>query len=121
MECELSARKCVSCRSGTPPLRGEDLQRLAGQLGGGWRVVQEHQLEKEFRFADFSEALGFTNRLGEIAEAEGHHPDILLSWGKVVVTIFTHKIGGLTQSDFILAAKYEECSKRWPEVPVSTA
>ncbi|MBN2477643.1 MAG: 4a-hydroxytetrahydrobiopterin dehydratase [Pirellulales bacterium] len=81
---------------------------MADQLGGGWRVVDEHHLEKEYRFTDFREALDFTNRLGEIAEMEGHHPEILLSWGKVRVTIFTHKIDGLTESDFILAAKYDQ-------------
>jgi 4a-hydroxytetrahydrobiopterin dehydratase len=90
------------------------LERLADQLGGGWQVVDEHHIEKEFRFADFREALDFTNRLGEIAEMEGHHPEILLSWGKVLVTIFTHKVDGLTESDFILAAKCEQCCEVAP-------
>ena len=109
MQCELSERKCVPCQGGIPPLKGDVLRRLTDQLGGGWLAVDEHHLEKEFRFANFREALDFTNRLGEIAEIERHHPDILLSWGRVVVTIFTHKIDGLTESDFILAAKYEQC------------
>ena len=106
-ECELSERKCVPCQGGIPPLKGDDLQRIAEQLGGGWRVVDEHHLEREFRLANFREALDFTNRLGEIAEMEGHHPDILLSWGKVLVTIFTHKIDGLSKNDFILASKID--------------
>ena len=108
MECKLSERKCVPCQGGIPPLRGEDLQLLADQLGSEWQVVEEHHLEKEFTFSNFQEALDFTNRLGQIAELEGHHPDIHLSWGKVLVTIFTHKVDGLTESDFVLAAKYEE-------------
>jgi 4a-hydroxytetrahydrobiopterin dehydratase len=109
MHCELAKKKCVPCQGGIPPLKGDDLRRLAEQLGGGWQVVEEHHLEKEYRFPDFRAALEFTNRLGEIAESEGHHPDILLSWGRVHVSIFTHKIDGLTESDFILAAKYDEC------------
>ena len=92
-----------------PPLKGDELKQVADQLGGGWEVVDEHHLAKEFTFVNFREALAFTNKLGEIAETQGHHPDIELSWGRVGVTIFTHKIDGLTESDFILAAKYEEC------------
>ena len=76
-----------------------------GPLGGGWQVVNEHHLEKEYKFKDFREALAFTNKIGELAEAQGHHPDIYLAWGKVKVTIWTHKIDGLTESDFVLAAK----------------
>ena len=108
MECELSKRRCVPRRGGVPPLKGAELEGIAAQLGGGWRVVDEHHIEKEYRFDDFRGALDFTNRLGEIAEAEGHHPDILLSWGRVHVTIFTHKVDGLTESDFVLAAKFDE-------------
>ena len=111
MTCELSKKQCVPCRGGVPPLKGDELARLAEQLGGGWRVVEEHHLEKQYSLRNFREALDFTNRLGEIAESEGHHPDILLSWGSVHVTIYTHKIDGLTESDFILAAKYDECHR----------
>jgi len=103
----LSEKKCVPCRGGVPPLKGDALQQVADQLGGGWKVVDEHHLAKEFAFKNFRQALDFTNKLGEIAEAAGHHPDIELSWGRVGVTIFTHKIDGLTESDFILAAKYD--------------
>lgn len=109
MDCPLAEKKCVPCRGGVPPLRGEALVQLAGQLGGTWQVVDEHHLEREFRFPDFRTALEFTNQLGQIAEAEGHHPDIELSWGRVRVTIYTHKIDGLTESDFVLAAKYDRC------------
>jgi 4a-hydroxytetrahydrobiopterin dehydratase len=91
-----------------PPLKGEALEALAGKLGGGWRVVDQHHLEKAFTFDDFRTALAFTNRVGEIAETEGHHPDIHLAWGRVALSIWTHKIDGLTESDFILAAKADD-------------
>ena len=79
--------------------------------GGGWKVVDGHHLEKQFDFKDFLQALAFTNRVGEIAESIGHHPDIYLTWGKVRLNIFTHKVNGLTKDDFILAAKFEEAFK----------
>jgi len=101
----LAERQCVPCKGGVPPLKGKDLARLTGELDGGWQVVDDRQLEKEYRFKDFREALDFTNRIGELAEAQGHHPDIFLAWGKVKLTIWTHKINGLTESDFVLAAK----------------
>lgn len=104
----LASETCVPCRGGVPPLEGEELRSLAAELDGGWRVVEEHHLEKEFRFPDFAEGLSFTNAVGAIAERQGHHPDIHLAWGKVRVTIWTHKIDGLTRSDFILAAKIDE-------------
>jgi 4a-hydroxytetrahydrobiopterin dehydratase len=81
---------------------------LLEQLGGGWRAVDGHHLVKEYRFKDFVEALAFTNRLGAIAEAQRHHPDIDLAWGKVGLKIWTHTINGLTESDFVLAAKADE-------------
>jgi len=101
----LADKQCVPCKGGVPPLKGQELERLARELDGGWQVVEERQLEKEYRFKDFREALGFTNSIGELAEAQGHHPDIYLAWGKVKLTIWTHKINGLTESDFVLAAK----------------
>jgi 4a-hydroxytetrahydrobiopterin dehydratase len=104
---ELAEKECVPCKGDVPPLKGQDLRALSNKLGGGWRVIQEHHLEKEFTFKDFREALDFTNRVGEIAETQNHHPDIYLTWGKVRVTIWTHKIDGLTESDFVLAAKIE--------------
>lgn len=106
--CDLSSRNCVPCRGGVPPLQGEALSALAAQLGGGWQVVSGHHLLKEFRFKNFRDALGFTVRIGEISEQQGHHPDIELSWGRVAVTLYTHKINGLSESDFILAAKFEQ-------------
>ncbi len=104
----LSAETCVPCRGGVPPLEGEELEQLSLELGRQWQVVEGHHIEKEFQFPDFAEALAFTNRVGEIAEQQGHHPDIHLSWGKVKIEIWTHKIDGLTRSDFVLAAKIED-------------
>jgi 4a-hydroxytetrahydrobiopterin dehydratase len=104
---ELANQECVPCRGGVPPLKGRDLDALQESLGGGWQVVGEHHLEKEYRFQNFREALDFTVRIGELAEAQGHHPDIHLAWGKVGVTVWTHKIDGLTESDFIFAAKVD--------------
>ena len=103
----LAGEKCVPCRGGVPALKGEELRSLASELGGGWRVVDEHHLENEWAFPDFAAALAFTNRVGALAEEEGHHPDIYLAWGKVRITIWTHKIDGLTRSDFVLAAKID--------------
>lgn len=88
-------------------MKGTPLRDLEKQLGRGWRVVNDHHLEKEFTFKDFLGALAFTNKVGELAEEQGHHPDIYLAWGKVRITIWTHKIDGLTESDFVLAAKIE--------------
>lgn len=105
--CALSKKNCIPCRGGIPPLKGESLAELHRQLDGGWKVIDEHHLEKEYLFKNFREALDFTNKLGEIAEQEGHHPDIALSYGKVAVRLWTHKIDGLSESDFILAAKYD--------------
>ncbi|MDZ4815141.1 MAG: 4a-hydroxytetrahydrobiopterin dehydratase [Verrucomicrobiota bacterium] len=102
---DLASKECVPCKGGVPPLKGDDLKALENQLGGGWLVVSEHHLEKEYKFKDFAEALAFTNTIGELAESQGHHPDIYLAWGKVKLTIWSHKIDGLTQSDFVMAAK----------------
>lgn len=104
---ELAENECIPCRGGVPPLKGEPLRELHQQLEGGWTVVGEHHLEKEYRFKNFREALAFTNRVGELAEQQGHHPDLHLAWGKVKVQIWTHKIDGLTWSDFVFAAKTE--------------
>ncbi len=107
--CSLLAKKeCIPCKGGVPPLKGAELAALSAQLGHDWKAVEEHHLEKTFAFPDFQTALDFTVKIGAIAEEEGHHPDIYLAWGKVGVTIWTHKINGLTESDFVLAAKVEQ-------------
>jgi 4a-hydroxytetrahydrobiopterin dehydratase len=103
----LSAKECVPCRGGVPPLEGEEIAKLLKELEG-WEVVNEHHLKKSYKFGDFREALAFVNRVGELAEQQGHHPDICFGWGQAEISISTHKINGLTESDFILAAKIDE-------------
>ena len=104
----LAQKTCIPCRGGVPPLKGEELDALQEKLGNDWQIINEHHLEKEYIFADFRQALDFTVKVGEVAENQGHHPDIYLAWGKVKLTIWTHKIDGLTESDFILAAKADQ-------------
>ncbi|MDP2600551.1 MAG: 4a-hydroxytetrahydrobiopterin dehydratase [Deltaproteobacteria bacterium] len=103
----LAQKECLPCKGGVPPLKGGDLEKIHQELGNDWQVVRDHHLEKEFTFKNFVEALGFTNKVGALAEQVGHHPDIFLAWGKVKVTIWTHKIDGLTETDFIFAAKVD--------------
>jgi len=103
----LAEKTCVLYRGGESPLTGEQIKPLAAQVED-WQVINNHHIEKEFRFPDFKTALDFTNRIGAVAEEQGHHPDIYLAWGKVGVKIWTHKIDGLTESDFILAAKIDK-------------
>ena len=103
----LAEKHCVACRGDVPPLKGEQLERLLAEVPG-WRAVDGHHLLKVYKFDGFQPALDFVNRVGAVAEAEGHHPDLYLAWGKVEVKIWTHKIDGLTESDFVLAAKIEQ-------------
>jgi 4a-hydroxytetrahydrobiopterin dehydratase len=103
----LSQKTCTACRGDVPALAGDAITTLLKQLDE-WEVVNDHHLSKEYKFPDFVTALAFVNRIGELAEAEGHHPDIQLTWGRVGIQIWTHKIDGLTESDFILAAKLDE-------------
>jgi 4a-hydroxytetrahydrobiopterin dehydratase len=102
----LAQKKCIPCKGGVPPLKGKALLDLNQQLEG-WEVVKEHHLAKNYKFSNFKNALDFVNRVGEKAEEEGHHPDIFLAWGQVGITLWTHKIDGLTESDFIMAAKID--------------
>ncbi len=104
---DLASKSCVPCRGGVPPLKGGDLASLQSQVDG-WAVVEEHHIRKMFKFPNFREALKFVDKVGEVAEEQRHHPDIYLAWGKVEVAIWTHKINGLTESDFILAAKINQ-------------
>lgn len=104
---QLASRECVPCRGGVPPLKGEEIQKLLSQLQG-WEVVNEHHLRKAYKFANFREAQAFVQVVGDLAEEQGHHPDICFGWGRAEITIWTHKIDGLTESDFILAAKIDE-------------
>jgi 4a-hydroxytetrahydrobiopterin dehydratase len=103
---ELASRECIPCRGGVPPLKGDEIRKLLSQVKG-WEVVNEHHLIKSFRFEDFRAAQAFVDRVGNLAEEQGHHPDICFGWGRAEITIWTHKIDGLTESDFILAAKID--------------
>lgn len=103
----LASKKCVPCMGGVPPLDRSKVDELHGEVID-WQVVSYKKLRRSYDFPDFRTALDFVNRVGEIAEAEGHHPDILLGYGKVEISIWTHKIDGLTESDFILAAKIDQ-------------
>ena len=102
----LASKHCVPCHGGVPRLKGEEARRLLAQLQG-WRVVDEHHLSKEYAFPNFAAALAFVNRAGVVAEAEGHHPDIEFGWGYARLKIYTHAIDGLSESDFILAARID--------------
>ncbi len=104
---DLASKTCVPCKGGVPALKGTELAKLHAQLPG-WQVINEHHLQKTFKFPDFKTALEYVNKAGGIAEEQGHHPDLLLKWGEVQVTIWTHKIDGLTESDFIMAAKLDK-------------
>ncbi len=103
----LANRQCVPCVKGADPLKGEEIEQRAKELDPDWRVVDEHHLEREFRFGDFRQALDFVDEVGELAEEQGHHPDIYLSYGKVKIQLWTHKINGLHENDFIMAAKID--------------
>ena len=103
---ELASRACVPCRGGVPRLRGAALEALAREVPT-WSVEDEHHLRRAYEFANFNAALTFVNRVGALAETEGHHPDIAFGWGYCEIKIYTHAIDGLTESDFILAAKID--------------
>jgi 4a-hydroxytetrahydrobiopterin dehydratase len=100
----LADRQCVPCKGGVPPLTAVQIAPLLAQIAD-WKVIDEHHLERRYALENFAQALDLVNRIGAIAEAQNHHPDIFLAWGKVDVKIWTHKINGLTESDFVFAAK----------------
>jgi 4a-hydroxytetrahydrobiopterin dehydratase len=104
---ELASKTCVPCRGDVPAIKGKHLERLL-QMVPQWKVVNDHHITRTFAFPDFRKALDFVNVVGELAEQQGHHPDILLAWGKAEITLWTHKIDGLSESDFIMAAKIDQ-------------
>ncbi|MBI2891973.1 MAG: 4a-hydroxytetrahydrobiopterin dehydratase [Deltaproteobacteria bacterium] len=112
---ELAAKACVPCRGGTPPMGQEEIARIRPGVPG-WNVVADHHLARAFVFRDFATALAFVDRVGALAEEQGHHPDIHLSWGKVAIETWTHKIDGLTESDFVLAAKIDRLAAMAPGI-----
>ena len=105
---ELAEGTCIPCRGGVPPLKGDELADFQQKLRNDWEIIDEHHLEKEYFFSNYREALDFTIKIGELAENQNHHPDIYLAWGKAKLSIWTHKIDGLTESDFIFAAKADQ-------------
>jgi 4a-hydroxytetrahydrobiopterin dehydratase len=108
---KLAQKTCVSCHGGIPPLTHAELAVLIPQVDG-WDVVDDHHLAKSYKFPDFERALDFVNRVGAIADEQNHHPDVYLAWGKVRLEVWTHKINGLTESDFIFAAKVDQLGTR---------
>jgi 4a-hydroxytetrahydrobiopterin dehydratase len=104
---DLADKNCVPCRGGVPPVQGEELKKMLQHVPH-WKAVTEHHILRTFTFPDFQKALDFVNRVGAVAEQQGHHPDILLGWGKAEITLWTHKVDGLTESDFIMAAKIDK-------------
>ena len=104
-------QRCFACSIDTPPLEADSIQDLIKELEAGWKVIDNKRIERQFRFKDFKGALEFVNLVGEVAEEEGHHPDIELGWGKVNISLMTHKIKGLSRNDFILASKIDQIPK----------
>lgn len=111
----LAARECVPCKGGIPPLRGAQLDGLYGALGAGWRLVDEHHLEKDLAFRDYLRAADFTREVAELSQRNRHHPDITLSYDNLKLVVYTHKIHGLHENDFILAAKIDEKIEEYRE------
>ena len=107
---QLHEKSCVPCRGGVPPMSPGEVASMLAQVEG-WEAPQAHHLAKTFRFPDFKAALAFVDRVGAMAEDQGHHPDLHLAWGKVTVEIWTHKIDGLTESDFVFAAKCDRLAR----------
>jgi|TARA_B000000475_G_C15994349_1_gene446334 4a-hydroxytetrahydrobiopterin dehydratase len=104
---ELASKICIPCQGGVPPLSGEEMVGLISKLNEEWEIIDNHHLLREWKFKDFKDALEFTNITGSICEEQNHHADFELGWGRVKIKIFTHKIDGLVESDFILAAKFD--------------
>lgn len=108
---QLADKKCLPCQGGQPALPEKEAAELLRQLSAGWQIIEHHHLEKEYKFKNFKDALAFTNQVGALAESVNHHPDIYLAWGKVKLTLWTHKIDGLTEGDFIFAAQVDRLQK----------
>jgi 4a-hydroxytetrahydrobiopterin dehydratase len=104
---DAAATRCEPCSTGTPALQGDDLARVRSRVREEWQVVADHHLEREFRFRNFRDALAFANSVGDVAERLGHHPEMLVGWGRVRLTLWTHKSHGLTESDFALASEID--------------
>jgi len=107
----LAEQKCIPCSGGVPPLAQDRAKALLRELDDGWSLNAAGHLERAYRFENFAQAMAFANKVAEVAEDEGHHPDLHIAWGMCKVEIWTHKISGLTESDFYLAAKADRAFK----------
>ena len=105
---ELTEKKCVPCEGGVPPIAGQEIDNYTCQLTTPWDVLDEKKIRKEFTFDDFKETMTFVNKVADLAEEEGHHPDMHVFYGKTIVELWTHAISGLSENDFIMAAKIDE-------------
>jgi 4a-hydroxytetrahydrobiopterin dehydratase len=115
----LAGKSCVPCRGGIPPLAEAAARELAAGTPG-WRLEENAtRLQRRFEFRDFVEAMKFVNRVADVAEQEGHHPDIAIHWNKVDLTLWTHKIGGLHENDFIVAAKIDRLLEEDPHATMA--
>ena len=112
MSMELTKKHCIPCEGGTPPMPDADEDKYIQEVPS-WTLDREgtHKMSKQFKFKNFREAMGFVNKVAEIAEEEGHHPDIYIFYNKVKLELFTHAVGGLSENDFIMAAKIDELNK----------
>jgi 4a-hydroxytetrahydrobiopterin dehydratase len=104
----LATQNCIACRVDTPALTAKEAQELQQELSSRWQIIDNHHLTAEYRFADFRMGLNFVRQIADLADAEDHHPDVFLTWGRVVLTVWTHQINALTRNDFILAAKIDQ-------------
>lgn len=118
MEKSLADYACIPCTGGIPPLTPAEIAPLLTRLDADWQIVDHQKLVKHFKVKNFVEAVEFVNRITPVAEAEGHHPDLYVAWGKVTVYLWTHTIGGLTESDFYMAAKIDRV---FSELPIRRA
>ena len=109
---DLAQRKCEACEGGTPPASPERIAELQAEIDPAWEVEDGKRLRRAFKFPDFTDAFGFATRVALVAESEGHHPDFDLGWGRVVLVLTTHTAGGLTDNDFIMAAKIDRLTTR---------
>ena len=104
---ELAAKKCIPCEAGTPPLSPDEVRKYLPEAEG-WEVLEDKKIQKKFRFKNFVESMAFVNKIAQIAEEEGHHPDIHIIYSRVTIELMTHAIGGLSENDFIMAAKIDK-------------
>jgi 4a-hydroxytetrahydrobiopterin dehydratase len=104
---KLTEKKCVPCEGGMPPFDKKKIAQYVKQLSTGWKVIEDKRLQKEFKFKSFPATMAFVNKIALIAQEEGHHPDMEVHYSKLLVEFSTHAIGGLSENDFIMAAKIE--------------